>query len=119
MRGQRGLNGGSYLNLRPAFLLVGTAKELVAERIVAQNLMPATIRDLQVLVEPRISGNEWYLFAAPGPFSIVEYGSLASRPGIQLDVRDGFGVLGTEFRAVLHFGAGAVDYRGAFKNVGA
>ena len=45
--------------------------------------------------------------------------ALHSAQGPQMASREGFDVLGTEYRVVLDFGAGAVDWRGAYLNPGA
>jgi hypothetical protein len=50
---------------------------------------------------------------------VLEYAYLSSAQGPQIASREGWDVLGMEFRVVLDFGAGAVDWRGAWKNPGA
>jgi hypothetical protein len=74
---------------------------------------------LTLLIEPRITGNGWYVFADPASAPVLEYACLSSAPGPQLSSRDGWEVLGREFRVVLDFGAGATDHRGAYRNPGA
>ena len=46
-------------------------------------------------------------------------GHLASAPGPQISSREGWEVLGREFRVVLDFGVAAVDWRGGYRNAGA
>lgn len=72
-----------------------------------------------MIAEPWLTGTAWNVSVAPGAFSALENGSLAGPPGIQLSQREGFDVLGTEFRAVLYFGCGLTDFRGMYKNPGA
>jgi hypothetical protein len=74
---------------------------------------------LTVLVEPRLSGNRWSVFADPAVMHVFEFAYLASAPGPQLESRPGWDVLGMEFRVVLDFGCGAIDWRGAYTNAGA
>ena len=74
---------------------------------------------LTLLVEPHLTGNAWYLFADPTQAPVLEYAYLAGAEGPQLASREGFNVLGTEFRVVLDFGCGALDHRGAYRNPGA
>jgi len=74
---------------------------------------------LTVLCEPRISGNEWYLFADPAALPTVEFAYLSRQPGPTLQVREGFEVLGSEYRLLLDFAAAAIDWRGVYKNPGA
>jgi len=125
MRVQKGIDGVSPINATPAFLLVSPAKELQARQAVAA-FYPATqatvnpmAGTLTVAVDPRLSGNRWYLFADPAVMAVLEYAYLASAPGPQLESRPGWDVLGMEFRVVLDFGCGAIDWRGAYTNAGA
>jgi hypothetical protein len=62
MARQTGLDGKTVLNIRPAFLVVPSSLELTAEQLIAQNLVPATaanvvpasIRSLSTIAEPRL-----------------------------------------------------------------
>ena len=74
---------------------------------------------LSLIVEPRLTGNGWYLFGDPSTAPVLEYAYLSSAQGPQLSSRDGWEVLGREFRVTLDFGAGATDHRGAYRNAGA
>ena len=123
MRTQKGLDGKTPVNVVPKYLLVGPALETTAEKVLA-SIYAATTDDVQpirlsLLVEPRITGNGWYVFADPASAPVLEYAYLSSAPGPQLSSRDGWEVLGREFRVVLDFGCGAVDHRGAYRNAGA
>lgn len=125
MRTQKGLDGKTPVNVVPKFLVVGPALETAAEKLLAS--INATTTDdvnpfggrLSLLVEPRITGNGWYVFGDPATAPVLEYAYLSSAPGPQLSSRDGWETLGREYRVVLDFGAGAVDHRGAYRNAGA
>lgn len=123
MRTQKGLDGKTPINVVPRFLVVGPALETAAEKLLA-SIYAATTDDVQpirltLLVEPRITDNGWYVFGDPATAPVLEYAYLSSAPGPQLSSRDGWEVLGREFRVVLDFGCGAVDHRGAYRNAGA
>lgn len=123
LRTQKGLDGKTPVNVVPKYLLVGPALETVAEKLLA-SIYATTTDDVQpirlsLLVEPRLTGNAWYVFADPASAPVLEYAYLASAPGPQLSSRDGWETLGREFRVVLDFGCGAVDWRGAYRNAGA
>ena len=123
MRTLKGLDGKTPVNVVPKYLLVGPALETTAEKLLA-SIYAATTDNVQpirlsLLVEPRITGNAWYVFGDPATAPVLEYAYLSSAPGPQLSSRDGWEVLGREFRVVLDFGCGAVDWRGAYRNAGA
>lgn len=116
-----------FLNLAPEYLVVGPDKELEAYQFTSSNYVPAKNADindvrnasLTVIVDARITGNQWYLFAAPGSIDTFEYAYLEGEQGVFTETREGFEVDGMEIKARLVFGAGWIDYRGAYKNPGA
>jgi hypothetical protein len=77
-------------------------------------LQPNTVDDvnplagrLRIEVDPRLSGNSWYLFAENAAFT---HAYLNKR---------GWDVLAVEFRCVLDVGVGGRDYRFIYKSPGA
>ncbi|WP_244185600.1 prohead protease/major capsid protein fusion protein [Ectopseudomonas oleovorans] len=126
MRKQKS-KAGHYLNLGPQYLVVGPDKELEAFQFTSSNYVPAKNADindsrntsLQVIVDARITGNQWYLYAAPGMVDTFEYAYLEGEQGVFTETREGFEVDGMEIKARLVFGAGWIDYRGVYKNAGA
>lgn len=126
MRKQKS-KAGEFLNLAPEYLVVGPDKELEAYQFTSSNYVPAKNADindvrnasLTVIVDARITGNQWYLFAAPGSIDTFEYAYLEGEQGVFTETREGFEVDGMEIKARLVFGAAWIDYRGAYKNPGA
>ena len=126
MRLQRGLDGVSPINIAPRTLLASPGEETAARQSVAA-FYPATAAEVNpltgafsVAIEGRLgTGTRWYLFADPAAAPVFEYSYLSSAPGPQMDSRPGWNVLGMEFRVFLDFGAGALDWRGAYTNAGA
>lgn len=125
MRTQTGMDGVSPINVPPKYLLVAPDLETTAEQVLA-TLAAATVGDvnpfsgrLTLLVEPRLDAGAWYVFADPAVMPCLEYAYLSSAQGPQMSSRDGWEVLGREFRIVLDFGCGATDWRGAYRNPGA
>lgn len=124
MRMQTGIDGTTLINVAPRYLLVSADLETVGEQLLA-SLNATTISDqnpfagkLTLLVEPGLPAGSWYLAADPAQVPTLAYGYLTSAPGPQLASRDGWDVLGREWRVVLDFGAGALDWRGAYLNPG-
>jgi hypothetical protein len=77
---------------------------------------------LELIVEPRLdahSTTRWFVFGDPALVPVLEYSYLADATGPQVETRPGWEVLGLEIRATLDFGAGALDFRGAYQNPGA
>lgn len=126
MRKQKS-KAGHFLNLGPQYLVVGPDKELEAFQFTSSNYVPAKNADindsrntsLQVIVDARITGNQWYLYAAPGMVDTFEYAYLEGEQGVFTETREGFEVDGMEIKARMVFGAGWIDYRGVYKNAGA
>lgn len=125
LRDQKGLDGTTPINVVPKYLLVGSAKETEAEKVLA-DISAAVVGEvnpfagkLSLLVEPRLSGNAWRVFADPATAPTLEYAYLSSAQGPQMASREGWDILGMEFRVYLDFGCGALDWRGAYLNAGA
>lgn len=125
MRHQKGLEGKMPINVAPRTFLVPAELETRAEQLVTQiqAMAPDGVNPfsgkLSVAVESRLPAWAWYLWADPAVAPVLEYAYLSSAQGPQLASRDGFDVLGREFRCLLDFGAGVVDHRGAYRNPGA
>lgn len=128
MRTQKDING-SPLNIVPKFIVIPAALETTVESLMAL-LYPqgpdqavVSARNLTPIVEPRLDFDGktalWYLFADPALAPVLEYAELSGYEGPRVEVQQGFRTIGTELRVVWHLGAGAVDTRGAWKNVGA
>lgn len=125
MRTQKGIDKKTFINVEPRYLVVGPLNELAAYQLTSSAYTPinnATINpvynsQLIVIVEPRITDYSWFLVGANA--ETFEYGYLDGEGGMTTDTREGFEVDGVEVKARLVFGAGWVDFRGAYKNAGA
>jgi hypothetical protein len=124
MRTQKNLDGTTVVNAAPKYLVVGPAKETEAEQVLAA-LSPATTANanpfsgkLELVVDPRQTGNSWRLFADPSQFPVVEYANLEGQEGLYTDTRSGFDVDGVEFKARIDHGTALMGYRGTYMNPG-
>jgi len=113
----------NYLNLIPVFLVVGPDKELEAQQLLAPitanlqaNVNPNA--SLQLIVEPRLTGNQWYLFASPNAIDTIETCSLAGND-FYTEQQYSFEKDALEYKVRATFGAKALDWRGMYKNAGA
>lgn len=125
LREMKGLDGITPISVTPKHLVVGAAKETEAEQVLAA-LAAAQVGEtnpfsgkLTLHVEPRLTGNAWRLFADPSEVTTLIIAYLSGSNGPQIDIRDGWNVLGAEFRAVLDFGCAVQDWRGTYLNPGA
>ncbi|WP_458368720.1 prohead protease/major capsid protein fusion protein [Pseudomonas mandelii] len=126
MRKQKS-KAGAFLNVEPRYLVVGPDKELEAFQFTSSQYVPAKNSDINdgrntslvVIVDGRITSNQWYLFTEAGLIDTFEYAYLEGEPGVFTETREGFEVDGMEIKARLVFGAAWIDYRGAYKNPGA
>lgn len=127
LRRMKGLDG-EPLNSIAKFLVVNTARELEAEKILTAILANSTsdvnvfANKLQLIVEPLlddVANNPWYGFADPNAVPVLEYAYLDGQAGPYLETRWGFEVDGLQLKVRHDFGAGFVDFRGSVKNPGA
>ena len=89
MRSQTGITG-ERISVTPKYLVVGPEIETEAEKFLA-TINPTSTDDvnpfagkLTLAVEPRISGDDWYIFASPSEAPVLLLGHLASAPGPQI-----------------------------------
>jgi hypothetical protein len=117
---------GIKLNITPKYLVTGPDKFTEAESFCNVNIVatqdsaanPFKGRLIPV-GDANLTGNAWYLFADPVDLETLVYGYLEGQEGPQLMTREGFTSDGVDLRVALDFVAGALDYRGGFKNAGA
>jgi hypothetical protein len=119
---------GAALNLEPKFLIVGPVKEVEALQLTASVVVPTTLgtaipvalKSVEVVVDSRIQGTNWYLAASPAQIDTLEFARLSGTDeGPTLEARDGFDIDGIEFKAREDFAAAAIDWRGMVWNAGA
>jgi hypothetical protein len=125
MMTQTGVDGETLISVRPDTLIVAPSNLTAAEQFVA-SIAPAQTSDvnvfsgkLAVVCEPRleaVSPWDWYL--ADSRLAALVLGGLAGNEGPQIASRDGFEVLGREFRVTLDVGVGPNDWRGWFRQGG-
>lgn len=125
MMAQTGLDGETLINVRPDTLIVPPRWLTRAEQFVSQ-VSPVHWGDvnpfsqkLSVVCEPRLEAIDnlaWYLVDSRFPALVL--GGLAGSEGPQLASRDGFDVLGREFRVTLDVGVGPNEWRGIYRNMG-
>lgn len=118
---------GSFITVTPKFLVVGPENAFLAMKMTSANYTPNTQADvpvgaltgLKVIVEPRITGTQWFLIADPATIDTVEYAFLAGEEELFIDQREGFNIDGVEVKARMVFAAKAIDWRGMYRNNGA
>lgn len=124
IRGQKSLDGLT-LNLSPAFLVVGPAKEVQARQLLA-SVNATKSSDVNVwanfaelIVDSEITDNRWYVFAAPSAAPVVVYGYVAGAEGPQIRSEIDFDTRAVKVAVSLDFAVGAIGAVGAYKNPGA
>jgi phage major head subunit gpT-like protein len=126
MRKQKDRDGTTILNIVPKFLVIGPDLETATDQLLTQiqatqvgNAVPAFIRSLTVVVDPRITDYSWYLLADPNRAAVLQHAYLRGQRGIYTDTRVGFEVDGVEYKGRLDFSAKARGFQGAYRNPGA
>lgn len=130
MKIQKGVDGVTYLNLTPKFLIVPAAKEATARAavmLVGPNVK-ATDQNwfagrLEVVADAELDGTStamWYMAADPGIAPGIEACFLQGQEGPQIVRKvDENGILGIQIYCFEDFAAKAVDYRPLLKSSGA
>lgn len=125
MRKQKGLDGLDYLDLQPAFLICGPDQETAARQILSAQIVPGSVSEvnpfvssMQLIVDPRIEGNTWYLASSPSQIDTIEVAMLEgmSGPEVSQEVEFDNDTLKVKCKHVV--GVKAIDFRGLVKNPG-
>lgn len=130
MTKQVGLDGKTRLNIRPRHVVLPPELETKAEQLLASmivpaqssNVTPASMRSLNIVVEPRLSdasATAYYTVADPSAVDGLAYAYLEGNEGVYTETRQGFDVDGMEVKVRQDFGAAMIDHRGWAKNPGA
>lgn len=114
---------GERIMVRPTELVVSPDREFDARKLLA-TIAPQTTTDVNVFagafnlhVEPRFDGNAWYLID-PSLGDLVD-AYLSGYEGPQVQTREGWDTLGTEWRVHLHYGTAFMGWRGWYRAAGA
>jgi len=125
MRAQTGMEG-RLINVTPRHIIVGADAETALDQFLTSitpdqqgNAIPQSMRSLNPVIEPRLTGNAWYLAADYMQVDTIEYCYLQGNQGVYLETQEGFDVDGIKVKARHDFAAKAIDYRGLYKNPGA
>lgn len=113
-----------YMALKAKYLIVGPSQKYTALKLTTAITSPQSVSainlfsDLQVKVDPRITGTKWYVAADSSQVDLIGLMYLIGEQGPQLDERLGFDVDGVEFKVRLDTGAKVLDHRGFVYNPG-
>jgi phage major head subunit gpT-like protein len=124
MRTVKGMDGKTIVGAAPRFMIVGPEIETLAEQILAETYptksdeVNVAASKMTLLVEPRLEGDAVYIFADPARLAAMQYAYLSSAQGVQIQRTEAWDTLGMKFRAFLDFGAGWLDWRGAYLHEG-
>ncbi|MFZ4546730.1 MAG: Mu-like prophage major head subunit gpT family protein [Bacteroidales bacterium] len=125
-KAQTGLDGVRKIRVTPEYLIVSPDLEVTARKLLYAALSPVQSSDVNVwagaytlIVEPRLTGNIWYLAADPMAIDGLYYAYLNGNAGLRSNRVDNFKTDSIEFAVRGEFGCAAIDYRGWQKNVGA
>lgn len=138
MQKQKGVDGATFLNISPRYLMVPPEKITLALQYTTQ-ITPALGSSvnpfaglLTPISEPRLTGGvtfggdtvagsatAWYLASSPDQIDIIEYAYLEGEEGPMTESRVGWEIDGLEIKCREDFAAKVIDWRGLFKNAGA
>lgn len=123
MRKQRSIDDVK-LNIAPRYLLVGPDNETEAEKLTT-SIQPQQVGQvnpfsgrLQTVADANIDDASWYLWAEPSMAPVMTHGYLQGQAGPRIATREFWSSEGVEIKVALDFAAGAIDFRGAYRNPG-
>jgi len=129
MKLQKGIDGATFIDVSPKYLIVPVAKEVIARQFVSVNLMATAFTSvnpfagqLTVISEPRLDANSataWYLSATPDQIGIIVVATLEGYSGPRVESRVGFDIAGIQTKVEYDFAAKVENWRGLYKNAGA
>ena len=126
MRSQKDDDGVTPLAAAPQYIVASPKRETAIEQLLVATTVPTTSAEtnpfhgkLTPLIDPRLNADPWFLFADPSMAPVLEHAYLDGYQGPRVRMREGWNIIGQEFRVDLFFGCGLVDHRGAYKNPGA
>lgn len=127
---KRQKSGDRTLNIRPAFLLVPTMLESLADQIINSTSVPGTDSNsgiknpvkgmAEIIAEPRLDDNSedaWYLAAAKGR-DTIEVAYLDGNAAPTVESITGFTTDGVTMKVRIDAGVGPMDFRGLLKSTG-
>lgn len=124
LRKMKGLDGKTPIAVNPRYLVVSADRETEAEKMLASigATMPGDVNPfsgkLELLVDPSLASEPWYIAGAPEQFPCLSYAVLNGNEVPTVEVQNLFDQLGTSVRAYHDFGVGAQDWRSLYKNPG-
>ncbi len=122
MRQQKDLNGEDFINVTPKYLVVGPAYETAAVKLMNALIVAAKTSDTnvfrgycEVIVEPRITDNAWFVIGDPNQYDTIEVSTLEGESALFTEQRQGFEVDGIQIKARIIFAAKALDHKALYK----
>jgi len=124
LRAMKTPDGNYFLNVEPRIVVTGPYQETAAEQMrtrIAPVLTTSVnpFEDVELVTEPAITDTSWYLLADPDEQPNFIFGNLKGSDGPRIRIFEPFGYQGLKISVEEDFGAGAIDFRGAYKNPGA
>ena len=125
MRTQKGIGALDYLDIAPAFLVVGPDQEVAAAQMLSSAIVPNSINEvnpfagsMQLIVDPRITGNKWFLIASPSTVDTIEVATLEGMNGPEISSDTWFDGDILKWKVKHVVGVKAIDFRGMVYNPG-